>query len=231
MPGWRGPEPRVAVRQQLLVAHVVRERAALVGGGADPQQVSDVVEHVGAHHLPEEVVADRLEAGEAAAPAGVAGVGRRRPVHLRARVVVDRAPAVVEALEQLAQRLRGGGGVGGQAAQLVAARPCPRAAPGWRARRRCPARAARAGPWWRTGRGGRARSPGPAPRAGGRPAAARTRRPARPGAPATAAARPGTRACGAPTRARRRAARPRSRPGRRPRSRTGGRRGGTRPAR
>ena len=66
MPGWRGPSHELQSASSCLSAHGVGERAALVGGRPDPQQVPDLVEHVGAHHLPEEVVRDRLEAGEAA---------------------------------------------------------------------------------------------------------------------------------------------------------------------
>ena len=61
-----------------------------------------VVEHVDAERLPVEVVPERLHAREAAAARDGGGVGRRRRRRLRARVLLDRAPAVVD-------RLRGTG--------------------------------------------------------------------------------------------------------------------------
>ena len=65
-----------------------------------------VVQHVDAERLPEEVVPDRLHAREAALARDGRRVRGRRRGRLRARVVLDRALAVVDRLEELAQRLR-----------------------------------------------------------------------------------------------------------------------------
>ena len=204
--GLARPEPRVAVLEQLLVGSGRSWNGLhLFDGGADPQQVPDLVEHVGAHHLPEEVVRDRLEAGEAAAPAAVAGVGRRaarspsragrcrsracgRPGSGAAGAAASRWPArraasaaqLVQLVPALAQRL--GGGHGGLA-QLAQRGP---GGGGERARAGCSTRLERPGAArWRSASSG---SDWPA----SSPSAHERR----------AAARPGTRACGAPTRAR-----------------------------
>ena len=87
---------------------------------ADAQDVADVVEAVDRQALPEEEVPDGLQPGEAArAAAAVGGVAGRRAVDRAARVVVDRAAAVVERLEELAQRLGGGGRLARERAQLL----------------------------------------------------------------------------------------------------------------
>ncbi len=114
-------QPRVAVAEELLVGGVARRLvavgAALRHRRAHPQLVADGVEAVGGHRLPEEVVDQRLEAGEPAARGvgrGVRGGGRGQR---GARVVVHRAAAVVQALQGLAQRLDGAGRLAGQCAQ------------------------------------------------------------------------------------------------------------------
>ncbi len=93
--------PAVLLRPGRRVAEVEavgrsRERGA--------QHVARVVEQVDAERLPVEVVPERLHAREAAAARDGGGVGGRRCGRLRARVLLDRAPAVVDRLEELAQR-------------------------------------------------------------------------------------------------------------------------------
>ena len=140
--------------------------------------MAEVVERVQRLALPEEVVPQRLEPGEAAVvgPAAVGHVaGGRRP-HAAARIGVDRPAAIVERVQELRQRLGRGRRLRAEAAQLgdLLAAALERPGPlhgrvAQRADRR--PRGLR-----RTARAGSGRCPGSAPRAARRPAAGSARR-------------------------------------------------------
>ena len=93
---------------------------ALVHERRQPQHVAHVVERVRGERLPVEEVPDRLHAGEAGAVGGgVRLVARGRPARRRATIRLDAAAAVVDRLQQLAQRLGEARRVLRQAAQLA----------------------------------------------------------------------------------------------------------------
>ena len=101
---------RVAALEGLLVRRRLRRLVAELDAVRHRRQrraehVRVVVQHVDAQRLPVEVVPDRLHAGEAALAGDGGRVGCRRSGLLRAHVVLDRALAVVDRLEELAQRL------------------------------------------------------------------------------------------------------------------------------
>ena len=104
----------------LLLGRLDLVGRALVHERGQPQHVPHVVERVSRERLPVEEVPDRLHAGEAGAARGrVRLVARGRTASRRALVRRDRAAAVVDRLQQLAERLGKARRVLRQEAQLV----------------------------------------------------------------------------------------------------------------
>ena len=115
----RRAEELVADAQRLVV-RLGGVRAAVVDDHAQAQHVADVVERVRAERLPVEVVPDRFHPGEPGAAARDVRLVRGGRIRGGGtRVGLDGAAAVVDRLEELAQRLRQPGSVARKAAQLA----------------------------------------------------------------------------------------------------------------